>query len=177
MPPIENDSLPLPPESQSPRSESAQPENNIELRVYSRRRARKDEVGEQPHLQQNQEANQNSVSAEGNLELSDNIDELQLPIALRKGVRSCTQHSIGNYVSYSRLSPKYRAFVANLDRIMVPKDIKEALKSEDWKKAVWEEICALKRNRTLDITDLPKGKKPVGCKWVFTVKFKEDGSI
>lgn len=25
--------------------------------------------------------------------------------------------------------------------------------------------------------DLPKGKKPVGCKWVFTVKYKADGTL
>ena len=25
--------------------------------------------------------------------------------------------------------------------------------------------------------NLPKGKKPVGCKWVFTVKYKADGTV
>lgn len=27
------------------------------------------------------------------------------------------------------------------------------------------------------ITDLPAGKKAVGCKWIFTIKHKADGSI
>ena len=36
---------------------------------------------------------------------------------------------------------------------------------------------ALKKNSTWDVVNLPKGKKPVGCKWVFTVKYKADGSI
>ncbi|KAM1376340.1 hypothetical protein ACFX2F_038091 [Malus domestica] len=37
-----------------------------------------------------------------------------------------------------------------------------------------EELKSLKKNATLEITDLLAGKKPVGCKWVYTVKYKAD---
>lgn len=30
---------------------------------------------------------------------------------------------------------------------------------------------------TWDITYLPSGKKPVGCRWIFTLKFLADGSL
>ena len=40
---------------------------------------------------------------------------LDLPIALRKGTRSFTKHSICNYVSHENLSPQFRAFIAILD--------------------------------------------------------------
>ena len=40
-----------------------------------------------------------------------------------------------------------------------------------------EEMNALKKSVTWVIEDLPRGKKTVGCKWVFTVKCKADGSI
>ncbi|KAJ8755191.1 hypothetical protein K2173_018989 [Erythroxylum novogranatense] len=40
-----------------------------------------------------------------------------------------------------------------------------------------EEIEALEMNRTWDITDLPEGKKPIGCKWIFKVKLKENGKV
>ena len=33
------------------------------------------------------------------------------------------------------------------------------------------------KNQTWEITDLPKGKSPVGCKWVFTIKYNADGTI
>ena len=33
------------------------------------------------------------------------IDDVDVPIALRKGVRSCTNHPIGNFVNYDSLSP------------------------------------------------------------------------
>ncbi|KAA0061369.1 cysteine-rich RLK RECEPTOR-like protein kinase [Cucumis melo var. makuwa] len=34
-----------------------------------------------------------------------------------------------------------------------------------------EEMTALKQNETWEIVELPRNKKPVGCKWVFTIKF------
>ena len=42
------------------------------------------------------------------------IIDLDLPIAVRKGVRSCTQHPIRKFVSYDILSLNYRAFVQYL---------------------------------------------------------------
>ncbi|KAI5335126.1 hypothetical protein L3X38_025259 [Prunus dulcis] len=39
------------------------------------------------------------------------------------------------------------------------------------------EMDALNKNKTWDLVPLPRGKKVVGCKWVFTLKHKADGSI
>ncbi|KAL5833166.1 hypothetical protein ACOSQ3_016840 [Xanthoceras sorbifolium] len=39
------------------------------------------------------------------------------------------------------------------------------------------EMKALEKNKTWDLVKLPKGKKPVECKWVFTVKYKSDGTL
>ena len=100
-----------------------------------------------------------------------------LPIALRKQPRSCTNHPISRFVSYSTLSRPFRAFTTNLDRTRIPTNIGEALASPQWRKAVMEEINALEKNGTWEITELPKNKKPVGCKWVFTIKYKSDGTI
>ena len=40
-----------------------------------------------------------------------------------------------------------------------------------------EEMDALRKSGTWEIIDLLRDKKIVGCKWVFTVKCKADGSI
>ena len=34
-----------------------------------------------------------------------------------------------------------------------------------------------KTNETWDIVELLKGKKTVGCKWIFTIKYQADGTI
>ena len=112
-----------------------------------------------------------------NSNISQLNDDLDLPIALRKGVRACIEHPIGNFVSYEKLSPSYQAFVSSIDNIQIPKTIQEALMDPQWKGAVKDEINALVKNGTWNITDLPPGKKSVGCKWVFTVKHRADGSI
>ncbi|KAM2117663.1 hypothetical protein ACFXTH_009895 [Malus domestica] len=38
-----------------------------------------------------------------------------------------------------------------------------------------EELKSLKKNANREIMDLLAGKKPVGYKWVYTVKYKVDG--
>lgn len=39
------------------------------------------------------------------------------------------------------------------------------------------EIKALEGSNTWDVVFLPKGKKTIGCKWVFKTKLKADGSV
>ena len=36
---------------------------------------------------------------------------------------------------------------------------------------------ALRKNGMWELVDLPRDKKIVGCKWVFSVKYRADGSI
>ena len=42
---------------------------------------------------------------------------------------------------------------------------------------MFEEMKALKKNETWEICSLPKGVVPVGCKWVFIVNHKSDGTL
>ena len=101
--------------------------------------------------------------------------DLDLPIALRKGRRNI--YPIFYYLSYDRLSENHKSYLAKLSDTFVPKDITEALGNLNWRKAVKEEIDALEKNGTWDIVDTPRNHKIVGCKWVFTIKQKADGSI
>jgi len=55
------------------------------------------------------------------------VDNLDVPIALRKGVRSCTQYPISSYLTYSKVSPKYRDFTSKLDHVEIPNNVYEAL--------------------------------------------------
>jgi reverse transcriptase-like protein len=40
-----------------------------------------------------------------------------------------------------------------------------------------DEILALKNNRPWEKCALPEGKKKVGCKWVFTIKYHADETV
>ncbi|XP_062073501.1 retrovirus-related Pol polyprotein from transposon RE2 isoform X1 [Humulus lupulus] len=103
--------------------------------------------------------------------------EAELPIAKRKGVRSCTVHPISKYVCYSKLTPQYKAFLTKVEQEVVPRDITEALSREEWKKAVYEEIGALENNTTWTIVTKLEDKHVVGCKWVFIIKHRAYGTI
>ena len=70
-----------------------------------------------------------------------------------------------------------QALLTRLSEVTVPKTIDEALKNAKWRKVVLEEMKALESNGTWDVVQQPKGTKVVGCKWVFTIKYKADGSI
>jgi hypothetical protein len=43
--------------------------------------------------------------------------------------------------------------------------------------AINKETKALQKNSTWELVSLPKGKRTIGCQWVFIVKLKADGSI
>ncbi|KAH9762305.1 protein kinase domain-containing protein [Citrus sinensis] len=116
-------------------------------------------------LQHHQESDQrldhenSNKNPTGNFELNSS-NQKDLPIALRKGVRSCTKHPLSNFISYNNVTLPF-----------------EALKVPEWREAIFEEMRALEKNATWGKVDLPQGKVVVGCKWVFTVKYNSDGSL
>jgi hypothetical protein len=110
----------------------------------------------------------------------------ELPIALRKGTRAKAgkppsrygfEHDISNYASYESSSPAYRAFVASLQSVGIPKDWKTAKQDPKWHEAMMEELNALEKNKTWELVHLLDGKKVVSCKWIFTVKQNPEGKI
>uniref|UniRef100_A0A2N9I8X0 Integrase catalytic domain-containing protein n=1 Tax=Fagus sylvatica TaxID=28930 RepID=A0A2N9I8X0_FAGSY len=55
----------------------------------------------------------------------------------------------------------------------IPSTYKEVVRtpeSNEWKKAMDDEMQSLHKNQTWDLVQLPKGKKEIGCKWVYTKK-------
>ena len=70
-----------------------------------------------------------------------------------------------------------QALVSHLSSTEIPKNFQEAWKNDQWKKAIMEEKTALEKNGIWEIVQKPEDKSPVGCKWVFTIKYKSDGSI
>jgi hypothetical protein len=53
----------------------------------------------------------------------------------------------------------------------------EAAKFDTWRKAMDSEIHAIKRNNTWELTELPRGAKVIGVKWIYKTKVNENGEI
>jgi len=68
-------------------------------------------------------------------------------------------------------------YINNITKIPIPTTFAEAQDTKEWCEAVDAEIGAMETTHTWEITTLPAGKKAVGCKWVFSLKFLADGSL
>ena len=88
-----------------------------------------------------------------------------------------SKYPIANYVSTQGLSKSLKTFTQTLFSGHIPNTVEEALSNPKWAQAIQEELEALKKNNTWRLVPLPKGKKIVGCRWVFSIKYKADGSI
>ena len=147
-----------------------------ELMVYSRKKIQQKSKDLPIIMSENQSESQNEGPSNDSGNSGANVisysppSDLDIPIVIRKGTRTCTQRPIAKYLSYHRLSKNYRAFISNVSNLFIPRTIKEAISEPNWKLAINEEMNALKRNGTWEVVSLPRDKKIVGCKWVFIVK-------
>ena len=82
------------------------------------------------------------------------------------------------YKDFEDLSAQFKntmAYTLSIVHDDVPSIYKEAIRSpevERWKEAMDEELLSLQKNKTWKLTQLPKCKKAIGCKWVYA---KKDG--
>ncbi|XP_070015759.1 uncharacterized protein [Nicotiana sylvestris] len=86
-------------------------------------------------------------------------------------------YPISNYISYNNISPKYTAFLAAFSSVTEPQSYTEAAQDPSWIEAMQAEIKALQENNTWEIVNLPEGKKPIRCKWIYKVKYKATGEV
>ncbi|XP_073290971.1 uncharacterized protein [Primulina huaijiensis] len=116
---------------------------------------------------------------EGNIpgNSSDPLSDIELPIALRKHHRTRSSNEQADFLYYGKLSANFRAFLSKIDDVRVPNTVHEALEDPAWRAATFKEFQALEQNGTWDITDLPPGKRTVGCRWLFSVKHQPDRTI
>jgi len=90
---------------------------------------------------------------------------------------SGTPYPITYFVNCERFSARHRNFVAAVTAGKEPKNFKEAVKDSGWRAAMANEIRALEENETWVLQKLPPGKKALGSKWVYKIKYHSDGSI
>jgi len=89
----------------------------------------------------------------------------------------CSPYPLSNFLSHTNLSNSQHIFALSLVSQIEPKSYVEAIRSDCWKQAMQLELNALDQNGTWTIVDLPSQVKPIGCIWVYRIKYNVDGSI
>ena len=92
-------------------------------------------------------------------------------------VSSGKPYPITNYVTCHNFFEAHKCYFAAITKIVEPRFFHEVVKDPKWREAMAKEIEALELNHTWSIVDLPRGRKPISCKWVYKVKYHSDGSI
>ena len=86
-------------------------------------------------------------------------------------------YPISAYLNYDKLTPSYKSFVLSTSILSEPTFYSEAVKSSDWCHAMNTELLALEANHTWTVTSLPPNKHAIGCRWVYKIKRRADGSV
>ena len=105
-----------------------------ELRVYSRRQKSKNTPKAPEQSSEPDSGNSTPILS------IPTINDIDLPIAQCKRVRSCTHHPTSNFLSYQHISPVFRSFLSKLSSMPIPQTFLEALGDPKWKEAMQEEM-------------------------------------
>ena len=85
----------------------------------------------------------------------------------------CRSHRVTTLPSHLR---DFHCFSA-LASLQEPQTFHDAFSNPLGQQAMKEELDALHKTGTWDLVDLPSGKSVIGCKWVYKIKTRSDGTV
>ncbi|KAG7533199.1 Ribonuclease H-like superfamily [Arabidopsis thaliana x Arabidopsis arenosa] len=138
-----------------------------------------------------------TLSEEENLSTSDHNEgstSQEAPIALRRSQRQkfppsnwkntrvyynsqAVAHPIQAVCTIAHFPEEHQVFLGQIDQHWIPQTYEEAIQHQVWRDAIAAERQAMEHNHTWEEGELPKGKRAVTSKWVFTIKYKSNGDI
>eukprot|EP00253_Pinus_taeda_P011529 PITA_11529 len=141
--------------------------NDSHIPFFIELNSEEEEEQEQEHKQKQEEVAADSVISDDAGPESAETDRVEVsPLPRRSGRKT-------------RLLAKFReyALMSKILNIVEPSNYEEASKSDEWRVAMHEEMESIYRNHTWDLVELPEGKTPIGCKWLYKPKINADGSV
>ncbi|MCO5547412.1 hypothetical protein L7F22_000861 [Adiantum nelumboides] len=72
---------------------------------------------------------------------------------------------------------KHFTFMAKVAQDIEPTCFEETAENVKWQEAMNEGMDTLYGNEVWELVPLPKGKKLIGCRWVYKLKHNSDGSV
>ncbi|GJS27936.1 putative zinc finger, CCHC-type containing protein [Tanacetum coccineum] len=109
---------------------------------------------------------------EPNLEINVKPQETQQP--LRRSQQNRQPINFNDYYTYLNEAD------FDLGKCNDPESFEDAItcdQSAHWREAMEDELNLMSKNNVWKLAELPKGVKPVGCKWVFKNKIAPNGNI
>ena len=92
--------------------------------------------------------------------------------------QSSLPYDVSTYLDYSHIGPSFKSFVMVVNSTPSdPPSFHQAVQYPEWRAAMDKEMEALEVTNTWSLVPLPPSKSPIGCKWVYRVKYLHDGSI
>ncbi|KAJ9678334.1 hypothetical protein PVL29_020488 [Vitis rotundifolia] len=118
----------------------------------------------------------NSLIAPINMSSSTTLPDLiQVPFA---DISTSEPHFINQHPMVTRAKngiSKKNAYLSS--HTSEPTTFTQAVKDPNWVLAMKKEFSALQRNNTWHLVPLPSNSNIIGCKWVYKLKYKPDGTV
>nr|GEW72495.1 putative zinc finger, CCHC-type [Tanacetum cinerariifolium] len=109
---------------------------------------------------------------EPNPEINVEPQETQQP--LRRSQRNRQPTNFDDYYTY------LNEVDFDLGKCNDPESFEDAItfnQSTHWREAMEDELNSISKNNVWELAELPKGAKPVGCKWVYKTKLDPNGNV
>nr|GEV17897.1 ribonuclease H-like domain-containing protein [Tanacetum cinerariifolium] len=92
-------------------------------------------------------------------------------------IDSKLKYGIEKHVSYAKLNHVNYCFATTLNKYVETTSYYEAATDPRWVEEMNNELDALYRNHTWTIVDLHKGRKTIGNKWIYKIKYKASRDV